>query len=84
MPVWARSTSQSAAWIRRSRMFSTSSPTYPASVRVVASAMANGTFIVFASVCASKVLPTPVGPTSRTLLLVISTLSSLSFKKIRL
>jgi hypothetical protein len=36
-------------------MFSTSSPTYPASVSVVASAIANGTLMIFASVCASSV-----------------------------
>ena len=46
-------------------MFSTSSPTYPASVSVVASAITNGTFSSRASVCASSVLPDPVGPTSR-------------------
>ena len=39
------------------RMFSTSSPTYPASVSVVASAMVNGTSRIRASVCASSVLP---------------------------
>jgi len=43
-------------------MFSTSSPTYPASVRLVASPMANGTFRIFASVCARYVFPHPVGP----------------------
>ena len=47
-------------------MFSTSSPTYPASVSEVASAMQNGTSSTFASVCASSVLPDPVGPTRRT------------------
>ena len=49
-------------------MFSTSSPTYPASVSVVASAMAKGTFSLWASVWAIRVLPDPVGPTRRTLL----------------
>ena len=46
-------------------MFSTSSPTYPASVRVVASAIVNGTSRMRASVCARSVLPEPVGPISR-------------------
>ncbi len=46
-------------------MFSTSSPTYPASVSVVASAMVNGTFRMRASVWASSVFPLPVGPRSR-------------------
>ena len=46
-------------------MFSTSSPTYPASVRVVASAIVNGTRSIFASVWASNVLPDPVGPIIR-------------------
>ena len=48
-------------------MFSTSSPTYPASVSVVASEMANGTLRTFASVSAISVLPEPVGPSSSTL-----------------
>src|SRR3982750_587012 len=48
-------------------MFSTSSPTYPASVSVVASAMVNGTSRMRARVCASSVLPEPVGPTRRML-----------------
>ncbi len=46
-------------------MFSTSSPTYPASVSAVASAMAKGTFSMRASVWASRVLPHPVGPSNR-------------------
>ncbi len=46
-------------------MFSTSSPTYPASVRLVASAIANGTWRNRARVCASSVFPEPVGPMSR-------------------
>ena len=46
-------------------MFSTSSPTYPASVKVVASAIVNGTSRILAKVCASKVLPHPVGPTNK-------------------
>ena len=48
-------------------MFSTSSPTYPASVRLVASAIAKGTLRNFAKVCASRVFPEPVGPISSTL-----------------
>jgi hypothetical protein len=46
-------------------MFSTSSPTYPASVRVVASTIVKGTDRSLASVWASSVLPVPVGPISR-------------------
>ncbi len=46
-------------------MFSTSSPTYPASVRLVASAIVNGTFRKRASDWARSVLPEPVGPMSR-------------------
>ena len=64
MPISARGTSKSAAVMSLSRMFSTSSPTYPASVSVVASAMAKGTFSVRASVWARSVLPEPVGPMS--------------------
>jgi len=68
--------SYSAAWRSLSRIFSTSSPTYPASVRVVASEMAKGTFRVAARVRARRVLPQPVGPISRTLDFSISTSSS--------
>ena len=57
-------------------MFSTSSPTYPASVRVVASAIVNGTFRSLASVSASSVLPQPVGPMRSTLLFASSTSST--------
>ena len=46
-------------------MFSTSSPTYPASVSVVASAIVKGTRSILASVCARSVLPEPVGPMRR-------------------
>ena len=56
-------------------MFSTSSPTYPASVKVVASAIVKGTFNILANVCASNVFPLPVGPKRRTLLFCNSTLS---------
>ena len=61
--------SLSAAVMSLSRMFSTSSPTYPASVSVVASAMAKGTSSMRASVWAKSVLPQPVGPSSKMLLL---------------
>ena len=56
-------------------MFSTSSPTYPASVSVVASAIVKGTSKSLAKVCASKVLPLPVGPNRRILLFPNSTSS---------
>src|SRR5215469_7526323 len=54
-------------------IFSTSSPTYPASVSVVASTMANGTSSIRESVCASRVFPVPVGPIKRILDLLSST-----------
>src|SRR6516162_7411188 len=54
-------------------MFSTSSPTYPASVSVVASAIVKGTSRMRASVWASSVLPEPVGPISRIFDFVSST-----------
>ena len=54
-------------------MLSTSSPTYPACVNVVASAMANGTFTSLASVFARSVFPHPVGPRMRMLDFSIST-----------
>ena len=57
-------------------MFSTSSPTYPASVSVVASAIAKGTFNLFASVFARSVFPEPVGPISKTFDFSIFTSSS--------
>ena len=53
-------------------MFSTSSPTYPASVSVVASTIVNGTASRRASVWANSVLPVPVGPMSRMFDLVSS------------
>ena len=46
-------------------MFSTSSPTYPASVSVVASAITKGTSSKRANVCARSVLPDPVGPINK-------------------
>ena len=57
-------------------MFSTSSPTYPASVSEVASAIVKGTLRIFASVCASNVLPDPVEPTNIMFDLLSSTSSS--------
>ena len=77
MPYSARSMSPSAAWMIFRRMFSTSSPTYPASVSAVASAMAKGTPRIFASVCASRVFPQPVGPSINILLFPSSTPRSL-------
>lgn len=56
-----------------SRIFSTSSPTYPASVNAVASAMAKGTFKILARDCAKSVLPQPVGPSISILLFPSST-----------
>ena len=67
MPCSARLMSQSAAWISLRRIFSTSSPTYPDSVRDVASHTAKGTFKVRAKVSAKRVFPHPVGPTSKML-----------------
>jgi hypothetical protein len=58
------------------RILSTSSPTYPAWVNVVASAIANGTFTSLAKVFASNVLPQPVGPRIKMLDFSISTPSS--------
>mmetsp|Transcript_9916 Transcript_9916/g.34569 ORF Transcript_9916/g.34569 Transcript_9916/m.34569 type:complete len:308 (+) Transcript_9916:1594-2517(+) len=63
------------------RMFSTSSPTYPAWVSDVASAWTKGTWAILASVFARSVLPLPVGPTSSTLLLSGITSSSSCFKQ---
>src|ERR1017187_4732640 len=60
MPCWHFWTSPSAACSSLRMIFSTSSPTYPASVRVVASTIANGTSSILASVCASSVLPDPI------------------------
>lgn len=53
-------------------IFSTSSPTYPASVKEVASAIVKGTSSILANVCASKVLPLPVGPINNILAFEIS------------
>ena len=73
IPVCAAATSNFAATSSLYRMDSTSSPTYPACVNVVASAMAIGTLMRRASVLASSVFPDPVGPMIRTLLLSNST-----------
>ena len=62
-------------------ILSTSSPTYPASVSVVASQIANGTLRKSAIVCAINVLPDPVGPITITLVLsnLISSLGLFNF-----
>ena len=73
IPRSARAISPSAFWISFKRIFSTSSPTYPASVKVVASAIAKGTFIFCARVRANSVFPEPVGPISKTLDFSITT-----------
>ena len=65
-------------------MFSTSSPTYPASVRLVASAIAKGTWRKRASVWASSVFPQPVGPTSRMFDFCSSTSPVTSWESMRL
>ena len=66
IPFCASSISKSANDNNRSNILSTSSPTYPASVNVVASAIAKGTCSLSASVFANNVLPVPVGPTINT------------------
>jgi hypothetical protein len=55
MPCWHFSMSPPAACSSLRMMFSTSSPTYPASVSVVASTMVNGTERSLASVWARSV-----------------------------
>ena len=72
IPRCVRSTSESAFWYNLNITESTSSPTYPASVRVVASAMANGTFKYCDTVFTNRVLPVPVGPTINIFALSIS------------
>ena len=59
--------SPSADAIKRLRILSTSSPTYPASVIPVASHIANGTSKYSAILRANIVLPHPVGPNISTL-----------------
>jgi len=73
MPCCAFSMSPPAACRSLRMMFSTSSPTYPASVSVVASTMVKGTESRRASVWARSVLPVPVGPMRRMLDFVSST-----------
>ena len=72
IPRSANLTSPPAAFNNILIIDSTSSPTYPASVILVASATMKGTSKYFATVLASNVLPEPVGPTSNTLPLEIS------------
>src|SRR5271157_5283029 len=59
--------SPSATWINFDSRVSTSSPTYPASVRLVASPMTSGTFKYAARDLTRWVLPEPEGPISRML-----------------
>mmetsp|Transcript_7781 Transcript_7781/g.25874 ORF Transcript_7781/g.25874 Transcript_7781/m.25874 type:complete len:210 (+) Transcript_7781:1206-1835(+) len=66
IPVCAFLTSKLLATSSLCRTDSTSSPTYPACVNVVASATAKGTSTRSARVFASNVFPTPVGPHSKT------------------
>ena len=75
IPFWAKLISLSATLSKFSKIFSTSSPTYPASVKVVASAITKGTFSFLAKVLANKVFPHPVGPNNRILLFSNSTSS---------
>ena len=77
IPRCAFFTSKSASCNRRTNKDSTSSPTYPACVKAVASPIAKGTFSIFAIVRANKVFPVPVEPTSKILLFSISTSSLL-------
>ena len=74
MPRCARSISPLALVRSLVTILSTSSPTYPASVSVVASHIAKGTFKKSAMLCAIRVLPLPVGPINITL--VLSSLTS--------
>ena len=62
MPFSALLISKSAACINLSNIFSTSSPTYPASVSDVASTIANGTSKILAKDWANNVFPDPAGP----------------------
>jgi hypothetical protein len=84
IPFVHRSTSYSATWSKLRMMFSTSSPTYPASVSVVASTIVKGTSRIRASVCARSVLPEPVGPTRRMLDFCSSTSLAVTCVSIRL
>src|SRR5271165_1140144 len=73
MPRWATSMSPSATWINFDSKDSTSSPTYPASVRLVASPMTSGTFKYAARDLTRWVFPEPEGPISRMLLFSTTT-----------
>src|SRR5271157_1125509 len=65
--------SPSATWINIDSRDSTSSPTYSASVREVASPMTSGTFKYAARDLTRWVLPEPLGPMSRMLLFSTTT-----------
>src|SRR5271157_637207 len=67
MPLWAASMSPLATWINFESRDSTSSPTYPASVRLVASPMTRGTLRYEAGDLTRWVLPEPLEPISRML-----------------
>ena len=75
MPRPARSVSPPAFSSRRSRMASISSPTYLVWAREVASVVTKGTCRKRERVSHSRVLPVPVGPMMRTLLLSRRTVS---------
>ena len=62
IPLSARCRLCPAACSSLLRMFSTSSPTYPAWVSAVASLSTSGTFTSLAMHCARRVFPEPVGP----------------------
>mmetsp|Transcript_7115 Transcript_7115/g.16168 ORF Transcript_7115/g.16168 Transcript_7115/m.16168 type:complete len:243 (+) Transcript_7115:611-1339(+) len=69
MPLWQRSRSCPLSMYNLNRTLSTSSPTYPACVKHVASAITKGTSINFANVFTNSVFPLPVGPMMIMLLL---------------
>ena len=79
IPLCAFSISPPAAWTNLVTTFSTSSPTYPASVKDVASAIAKGTSRYFEIVWANNVLPEPVGPINKTFDLFNSVSSFISW-----
>ena len=83
IPCSAFSTSLSAAASNLETTLSISSPIYPASVREVASVMANGTSKRRASVFTRYVFPQPVGPIINILDFSIS-ISSIVFVATRL
>ncbi len=78
IPLSAVGTSYSATCNNLVRMLSISSPTYPASVKTVASTIVRGTCSILAIVRAKSVLPVPVEPTIIMLDFSISTSSSVS------